>query len=79
MEHEMEARSRASAPGVRSSPPATSLVREQRDRCRDALETQPRLPIHHHFLKGTKVNPSEYTPKTSIARIFRHLNLQISR
>ena len=44
---------------------------------RDALERKPLLLIHHHFLKGTKVSPSEYTPKTQIARIFRHSNLQI--
>lgn len=45
---------------------------------RDALEWHPLLPIHHHFLKGTKVSPSEYTPKTEIARILRHSNLQIN-
>lgn len=45
---------------------------------RDSLEWQPLLPIHHHFLKGTKVSPSEYTPKTEIARILRHSNLQIN-
>lgn len=37
------------------------------------------LAFHHPFLKGTKVSPSEYTPKTLTARTFRHSNLRISR
>lgn len=79
MEYEMETRYRASAPGIWSSTPAASLVQEQGETPnKDALEREPLLPIHHHFLKGAKVSPSEHTPKTQIAKIFRHLTLKIS-